>query len=231
MQQPCIRALHRRHEGRNKVRRSAGVLSLCLLACGPSRPGPEAAAQAPATTAHDASNRVDGGPALAAANADGLPPALDSAPVHQVYDAALGRPCATVDDLGGLCAICDRHGRTVGVIMPGDFLYLQGDDVMRRSPDVQDRSPRRLLYTMAVDENTLRAQVLTCPGCRRQMGWSLVVSLTGLTGVEPAIRQRIQSALGWQAEPLLGHAPAFRTAVASTPPAVSPPACAGGLLR
>ncbi len=210
--------------------RSAGVLSLCLLACGPSRPSPEAAAQAPASSGHDASTRVDGGPALAAANADDLPPALDSAPVHHVYDAALGRPCAAVDDLGGLCAICDRHGRTVGVIMPGDFLYLQGDDVIRRSPDVQDHSPRRLLYTVAVDDSTLRAQVLTCPGCRRQIGWSLVVSLAGLAGMEPATRQRIQSALGWQAEPLLEHAHAFRTAVASTPVA-SPPACAGGLLR
>jgi hypothetical protein len=216
---------------RSKVLRAAGVLSLCLLGCGPSRPSPEAAAQAPADTGHDASSRVDGGPALAAAKADGLPPALDSAPVHDVYDAVLGRPCAAVDDMGGLCAICDHHGRTVGVIMPGDFLYLQGDDVIRRSPDVQDQSPRRLLYTMAVDERTLRAQVLTCPGCRRQMGWSLVVSLAGLAGVEPPIRQRIQSSLGWQAEPLLGHAHAFRTAVASAPPALSPPACAGGLLR
>jgi hypothetical protein len=213
------------------VLRSAGVLFMFLLACGPSRPSPEAAAQAPAITARDASHRVDGGPVLAATNADGLPPALDGAPAHHVYDAVLGRPCAAAGDVGDLCAICDRHGRTVGVIMPGDFLYLQGDDVIRRSPDVQDQSPHRLLYAMAVDGSTLRAQVLTCPGCRRQIGWSLIVSLAGLAGVEPAIRQRIQGALGWPAEPLLGDAHAFRTAVASAPPAGSPPACAGGLLR
>lgn len=151
--------------------------------------------------------------------------------MHRIYDAVVGRPCAPVHQLGGWCAVCDRHGRAVGVVMPGDFLYLQGGDVFRRSPRTQDRSPHRLIYSVAVDARTLRAQVLTCPGCRRQIGWSIIVSLAGLAAMEPALRQRIQGALGWPAEPLLGDEHAFRAVPAVAPPARQAPTCPGGVLR
>jgi hypothetical protein len=73
--------------------------------------------------------------------------------------------------------------------------------------------------------------VLTCPGCPRQIGWAIIVSLPGLAAVEPALRQRIQGALGWPAEPLLDDEHAFRTAPAPAPPAGQVPACPDGVLR
>jgi hypothetical protein len=135
-----------------------------------------------------------------------------------------------VDELGGLCALCDRHGRTAGVVVPGDYLYVRGDEVFRSSRTTHDQSPRRLIYSVAVDAHTLRAQVLTCPGCRRQIGWSIMVSLAGLEAMEPTLRQRIQGALGWPTAPLLGDAHGFRTTPA-TAPAQHAPACPDGLLR
>jgi hypothetical protein len=214
--------------------RWSGLLCVALVACAPTSASPEAPApRAPAPGARD-TGQHDGNPPAAAdaAPADTAPaPAPIRPPVHEIYDAVVDRPCAPVDELGGWCAVCDRHGRTVGVVMPGDFLYLQGDDVFRRSPDTQDQSPRRLIYSVAVDAHTLRAQVLTCPGCRRQIGWSIIVSIPGLAAVEPALRQRIQVALGWPAEPLLGDAHAFRAAPTPTAPAGQAPGCPDNVLR
>jgi hypothetical protein len=218
--------------------RWSGLLcvALALGACAPSPASPEAPAArapapAPALGARDTGQHDDNPPAAAAAAPAAAAPAEASEPVHEIYDAVAGRPCAPVHELGGWCAVCDRHGRTVGVVMPGDFLYLQGDDVFRRSPDTQDQSPHRLVFRVAVDARTLRAQVLTCPGCRRQIGWSIIVSIPGLTGVEPALRQRIQGALGWPAEPLLGDERAFRAVPAPASPAGQAPECPGGVLR
>jgi hypothetical protein len=211
-------------------------VALALGACAPSPATPATpAAPAPAPGARDAGQHDDNPPAPAdAASAHAAPspaPAPIHPPVHQIYDAVAGRPCAPVHELGGWCALCDRYGRTVGVVMPGDYLYLQGDDVFRRSPDTQDYAPRRLVYSVAVDARTLRAQVLTCPGCRRQIGWSIIVSIPGLDALAPALRQRIQAALGWPAEPLLGDERAFRDAPAPASPAAQAPECPDGILR
>jgi hypothetical protein len=216
------------------MRRCSALLCVSLIACAPAPASPEAPAPpalTQATGARDAGQPVDSPATTAEAALADAAAARSSAPVHRIYDAVAGRPCAPVHELGGWCAVCDRRGRTVGVVLPGDFLYVHGDDVFRRSPDTQDVSPWRLIYSMAVDARTLRAQVLTCPGCRRQLGWSVVVSLAGLAGVEPVLRQRIQVALGWPAEPLLGDEHAFRAAPAPAPPSRDAPACPDGVLR
>lgn len=213
--------------------RCFALLCLALGACAPSPPdlaAPAVPALTQATALRDAGQDVDAAPAPADAAPADVALGRSGAPINRIYDAVLGQPCAPVHERGGWCAICDRRGRTVGVVLPGDFLYVHGDDVFRRSPDTNDVSPRRLVYRMAVDAHTLRAQVLSCPGCRRQMGWSIAVSLAGLADVEPALRQRLQVALGWPAEPLLGDASAFRAALA-TPPLRDAPACPSGVLR
>lgn len=204
------------------MRRWPGLLCAALVACAPATP--EAPAPPVSPTARDAGH-ADGDRAPADAA-----PLAPGAPVHRIYDAVVGRPCAPAIALD-VCVLCDRHGRAAGVVIPGDYLSLHEDPgLFRSSPDTGDPTPHRLVYRMAVDTHTLRAQVLRCPGCRRVMGWAVIVSLAGLAELAPVLRQRLQVALGWPAEPLLGDAHEFRSAPATEPSRYAPE-CPDGVLR
>lgn len=175
------------------------VLAVVLVACGGNAPPPAPAPPPPR----------DAGP---------HPIAIESAASTR-FDPLLGAPCATPLGGRGVCAICDRHDRIVALVMPGDFLRVPGAE---RS-GVVGASAHRLEYAIAVGQGSLRAQVLTCPGCERQIGWALLAATDALPDLDPDARGAIQAACGWPASPLLDEA-GLRATPAHAP-ARQPPPC------
>ncbi len=118
-----------------------------------------------------------------------------------------------------MCVVCNGDQQVVAVYQPGDFLRTDadGDAVVSRSPASNNFDPRRLEWTIAVTDRLVSAQVLTCPGCRRQMGWAVMIDLSGLASTDPTVRRDMQAALGWPGNPLLHDAAAWRATAPGTP--------------
>jgi hypothetical protein len=196
---------------------SSIAFALALAACGGPRPPEEAPHTAPAT------------PPLGSSSA--APAAQSAGSSHGPADTLLGKPCSEPKVPQERCRLCDGHDRIAGVVIPGDFLRLHGDKtIFRRSPDTSDTSPHRLVFTMAASAETLWAQVLTCPDCRRELGWAVALSFAALRDLSPGLRGDLQAALGFPAAPLLDGAAAFRAAAAADPTREGV-ACPGGVRR
>lgn len=181
------------------------TLSLFLSACG----GP----------------RAPGGPTQTAASAASTP-AEDAA----TGEALFGKPCAAPRGPAETCTLCDSHDRIAGVLMMGDLVHFDDSGaVFRRSPPPTDAASGKLAFTMAGNAESLRAQVLTCANCARQMGWGAVVSFASIKDLSPALRAELQVALGYPAAPLLDSPAAFK-ATTPKPPAASL-ACPDGIRR
>jgi hypothetical protein len=116
------------------------------------------------------------------------------------------------------CAICNGDGRVVAVVQPGDFLSLHDDPAVIARSGPTPLGSGDTEWTIAVSDGEVRAQVLTCPHCRRQMGWSIRIDLAALATTDEETRIALQASLGWPASPLLTAEDDWRT----PPPA--PPA-------
>src|SRR5687768_8408490 len=157
-------------------------------------------------------------PAPVGNEAEPPPPPADPPPRTYVvpdHFAALGGACPVPDDGAVQCAICNDDGRAVAIVQPGDFLSLHGDPAVIASTRATDL--RQWQWTIAVSGGVVRAQVLTCPHCRRQMGWSILIDLAELASTPEATRQDLQTALGYPASPLLTSEDDWRAAPPGKP--------------
>nr|MDQ3366659.1 hypothetical protein [Myxococcota bacterium] len=142
----------------------------------------------------------------------------------------LGRPCATTPDAGQRCWLCDASGAIVGAVLPGDHVHvdLSSAGVVHAGGGGAGAGPRTLTYAVAVEAGGLRAQILTCPGCRRQLGWGLEITASGWSALGPTLRSELLVSLGYPAgtlalDQLRGARP--------TAPSASPIACPAGSRR
>ena len=236
---------------RSPIRTSRMRVSLAIMVtivvpltagCGPcssdaQRPssGHQDARHDAAASQHSASSASSQAVATQPSSADGASLPQSEAPsppaALPARFAELGGPCPSRPR--ALCVVCNGEQRVVAVYQPGDFLRIgDRDAVVSRSPQSTDFHPRRLEWAVAVTDRLVSAQVLTCPGCRRQMGWAVMIDLAGLASTDPAVRRELQAALGWPDDPLLHDVAAWR---ASTPDAPKTRGlardCAGGVIQ
>jgi hypothetical protein len=156
-------------------------------------------------------------PGRASAQSSEPRPLTIDASLSPPLEGVLGMPCMAPADVGQLCTLCDRYGRIVGLLLPADLVRTSEHDAARAaSPAPQASDPRALKYTVAVGQSMLSAQVFTCPGCERMMGWGVSLALSSLPDLAPALRSELQVSLGWPATPLLDEA-ALRSTPAGAP--------------
>lgn len=184
---------------------------LQIAACGePARPAPRSA---PVTV-----------PAPAPSPA---PPSEPARPVP--VDAGRGPDaCAPASGAVG-CRLCAGDGALLLEIVPADLVQLPSDAaVLAQSPPAAQPDPRRLEYTIVATPDLLVAQIFTCPGCRRRMGWGVAIPFARLRALPPDDARALQQALGWPPEPRLDSHDAWRAAAPQGPPRRSPrlPSCA-----
>jgi hypothetical protein len=101
-----------------------------------------------------------------------------------------------------------------------------GASIIAQSPAA--KSPRDLEYTVVVTKDRLVAQIFTCPGCRRRMGWGFDVALEDLRALDDDNRRALQKAVGVAEAPLLGTIDEWAAAKVTGPPSAAPslPGCA-----
>lgn len=107
-------------------------------------------------------------------------------------------------------------------IVPGDFIHPDATWQLNRSPEINAKERDTMTWAMEISKGILRAQILTCSWCRRQMGWGLEVNLMTLKNADPKLRQAVQRSLGWPALPLLDIESDWRASVRGKPTSEKP---------
>jgi len=149
---------------------------------------------------------------------------MDAGPAEVPGRAAelMGKSCRNAPRRAERCRICDGDV-IVGVVMPGDLIGIPDDDPYRVR--VGGSEPEAV-HVVAVGGGLLRAHMLTCPICRRKMGWGMVVQLDAWTKLPAPLRVALQQAAGYEAaDPLsvaeLGQPPT-RAPTAKAPSCEAP---------
>jgi hypothetical protein len=207
------------------MKRCVLTIGLLLAACGPARPrstAPEPGSSAGRAVIPLASAEPEAEPAPAAP-ADPIP-APDIVPVTA---------CPPPDDgaqPSAICRLCSpRRSTPLLQIVLADLLTLPtGASIIAQSPAA--KAPRQLEYTLVVTEERLVAQVFTCPGCRRRIGWGFDAALEDVRELDDDTRRALQKAVGVPEFPLLGTADEWRGAQVTRTPSAAPllPGCAPG---
>lgn len=204
-------------------------LGCLLLAVGCGAPQSQEPASAPTPT-----------PAPAPAEVAVAPPA-SSEPTPEATSPERAAPPAAVttsikcpvpqsprdDRPSGMCSLCPTNSDELLVaLQPADAISIPSDAAVV-SQSAKAKSPRELEYMIAVTADALVAQVFTCPGCRRRMGWGLSVPFEKLRKLDQENRSALQTQLGFASTPLLGTHDEWKSAKPSGVPSSVPnlPGC------
>jgi hypothetical protein len=203
------------------MKRCLFTIGLLLAACGPAKPQASTPEPIPLASAEP---EPEPEPEPTPAEPADAVPAPEAGPTVACPPPDDGRRSSA------LCTLCSaRDSKQRLQIVPADLIKLPtGASIIAQSPPA--KAPRQLEYTLVVTQDRLFAQVFTCPGCRRRIGWGFDVALEDLRELDDDTRRALQKTFGVPEAPLLGTADEWRGAqVTGTPGAIpSVPACASG---